>query len=343
MVKMFTKDFSYNLPKELIATAPVFPRDVSRLMLLDRESEEIEHHFFNELSDLLTSDYVIVFNKTRVFPARLKVKVNEKDAELLLLRKINENKWQCMVKPGKKFVENKEIKILGKKEIIKAQITSVYDDGTREIMFKFNGNFDKWIEKNGNVPLPPYIKDSKATMNEYQTVYAKETGSIAAPTAGLHFTDEIFEKLKFKGIKTAFVTLHVGRGTFLPVKSEKIEDHVMHSEWYEITEETARMLNEARAGGKKILAVGTTSVRVLESNFKHGSFHSEKTETDIFIYPGYKFKATDCLLTNFHLPESTLIMLISAFANKEFIFRAYENAIREKYRFYSFGDAMLIL
>ncbi|MFC1655297.1 tRNA preQ1(34) S-adenosylmethionine ribosyltransferase-isomerase QueA [Patescibacteria group bacterium] len=340
---MFTKDFSYNLPKELIATVPAYPRDTSRLMLLDRKSKKLEHRFFNELPDLLSSDYIIVFNKTRVFPARLEAKVDERNAELLLLKKIDEKKWQCMVKPGKKFAESKELEVVGKKESIRAQVVSIYEDGTREIEFKMEGNFDNWIEENGSVPLPPYIKDSKAGMAEYQTVYAEETGSIAAPTAGLHFTDEVFEKLKSKGIETAFVTLHVGRGTFLPVKSEKIEDHVMHSESYEMTEETAEMLNEARTAGKKILAVGTTSVRVLESNFKDGSFHPERTETDIFIYPGYEFKAIDCLLTNFHLPESTLIMLISALADKEFIFEAYEEAIREKYRFYSFGDAMLIL
>lgn len=340
---MFTKDFSYNLPKELIASVPVNPRDTSRLMLLNRKLKKIEHRFFNEFPDLLTSDYVMVFNKTRVFPARLKAQIDEKDAEILLLKNTEKNKWQCMVKPGKKFTENKEIQILGKKESIKAKVIFIYEDGTREIEFHVNGNFEEWVEENGNAPLPPYIKNSPAGMNEYQTVYAEETGSIAAPTAGLHFTDEVFKKLKSKNIETTFVTLHVGRGTFLPVKSEKIEDHVMHSEWYEMTSETADFLNNARNKGKKILAVGTTSVRVLESNFKNGSFHPKKTETDIFIYPGYEFQAIDALLTNFHLPESTLIMLISAFAEKEFIFKAYEEAIREKYRFYSFGDAMLIL
>lgn len=340
---MFTKDFFYELPKELIAKVPVYPRDASRLMLLNRKSGSIEHHFFNELPDLLSSNYIIVFNKTRVFPARLEVKVDNKKAELLLLKNTDNTKWQCMVKPGKKFLVNQELEIIGNKETIKARVNKIYEDGTREIKFIFNKDFDKWIEENGSAPLPPYIKDSKAGMDEYQTIYAQETGSIAAPTAGLHFTEEVLRRLKSKGIQTVFVTLHVGRGTFLPVKSEKIEDHIMHSEWYEMTKETADQLNKALAEGKKILAVGTTSVRVLESNFKENAFHKEINDTDIFIYPGYKFKALSALLTNFHLPESTLIMLISAFAEKKFIFRAYKHAIREKYRFYSFGDAMLII
>jgi S-adenosylmethionine:tRNA ribosyltransferase-isomerase len=337
---MLTKDFNYNLPKELIAKEPVFPRDTSRLMVLKKVTHEIKHHIFNELPDLLSDEYVLVLNKTRVFPAKLEVNVDGKVGELLLIKEID-GLWQCMVKPGKKIIPGKTMVVCGKKENIKAEVKGILEDGTRTVKFDVN-EFNKWIEKNGYAPLPPYIKGSKAGMNEYQTVYAQQTGSIAAPTAGFHFTEDVFAKLAEKGIERHFVTLHVGRGTFLPVKTDNIEDHKMHSEWYEMSAETAASLNKARAAGKKIIAVGTTSIRVLESNFDNG-FHAETGNTNIFIYPGYEFKAVDGMITNFHLPESTLIMLISAFAGKEFVFKAYEEAIHEKYRFYSFGDAMLIV
>jgi S-adenosylmethionine:tRNA ribosyltransferase-isomerase len=340
---MKTRDFFFNLPKELIAVNPVSPRDESRLMVLFRKTGKIEHHIFKDLPDLIDKNYLMVLNKTRVFPARLKVIINEKAGEILLLKQESENCWQCMVKPGKKFQKDIKVIIDGKKSKISGDVKNILADGTRTIKFNLNENIIDWIENNGYPPFPPYIKDSKATLNDYQTVYAKDLGSIAAPTAGLHFTDNLFNNLNDKKIQRCHVTLHVGRGTFLPVKSENIEEHVMHKEWYEITSDTANILNNAKENNKKILAVGTTSVRTLESNIKTGKFHPETNETDIFIYPGYKFKAVNAMLTNFHLPESTLIMLVSAFAGKEFVFKAYEEAIRNKYRFYSFGDAMLIL
>jgi S-adenosylmethionine:tRNA ribosyltransferase-isomerase len=339
---MLTKDFNYLFPEELIATEPASPRDSSRLMVLNTKTKTISHKIFNELPKLLTSEYLLVFNKTRVFPARLKVEINDKEGEILLINQIEDSKWKCMVKPGKKFSVGRHITIKGKSENINAKVMQIYDDGTREISFNTD-NLGDWIESNGYPPFPPSIKNSGAKMDDYQTVYAEKTGSIAAPTAGLHFTDNILKQLNENGIETCFVTLHVGRGTFLPVKSKKVVEHKMHTEWFEVDKETADILNKARKEGKKILAVGTTSVRVLESNINNGLFHHETSETDIFIYPGYKFQAIDALLTNFHLPESTLIMLISAFAGKNYIFKAYEEAIREEYRFYSFGDSMLII
>jgi S-adenosylmethionine:tRNA ribosyltransferase-isomerase len=340
---MKTSEFFFDLPKELIAAHPVSPRDESRLMVLHRSTGEIEHHIFYELPKLISKDYLMVLNKTKVFPARLKVEIDGKNAEILLLKQIIKNTWQCMVKPGKKFKKGISISVRGQELSINAEVLDIYNDGTRVLKFNTSENILDWSEKNGYPPFPPYIKNTKATLNDYQTLYAKDTGSIASPTAGLHFTDRVFKDLDNHKIKRLYVTLHVGRGTFLPVKSENIEDHQMHSEWYEITDNTAFELNTAKALGKKILTVGTTSTRTLESNYKNYKFLSETNETDIFIYPGYKFKAVDALLTNFHLPESTLIMLVSAFAGKDHVFKAYEEAIRQKYRFYSFGDSMLIL
>ncbi|MBN1494267.1 tRNA preQ1(34) S-adenosylmethionine ribosyltransferase-isomerase QueA [Candidatus Peregrinibacteria bacterium] len=339
---MRTKEFSFNLPKELIADNPVVPRDNSRLMVLRRNTKQIEHRIFKDLPDIIDDNYVVVLNKTRVFPAKFKIIINERHCEILLIKQIIGNKWQCMVKPGRYFKIGKELIVKGKIDTVKAVIDSINIDGTRNIKFEINDDIFNWAEHNGYPPFPPYIKNSSATSYDYQTLYAHDNGSIAAPTAGLHFTDNVFKTLEKKGIQKHFVTLHIGRGTFLPVKSEHLEDHKMHKEWYEITKETADALNEAKKKGKKILAVGTTSVRTLESNFLN-NFSPETNDTDIFIYPGYKFKAVDALLTNFHLPESTLIMLVSAFAGKNFIFDAYMEAIRLKYRFYSFGDAMLIL
>lgn len=340
---MLTKDFDYLLPKELIASEPVYPRDTSKLMVLNRSKETIEHRIFNELPDILNDNYVIVLNNSKVIAARLYVEIEGRKGELLLLKKYSENSWKAMVKPGKKFKKDKVFKVIGKINTIEAKVIEIFNDGTRKIEFLNLTSLDKWIEDNGYPPFPPYIKNSKASFDDYQTIYSKDSGSIAAPTAGLHFTDDVFNKLESKGIKKAFTTLHVGRGTFLPVKTENIKDHKMHSEWYSITKNTAEFLNESKKSGKKILAVGTTSVRTLESNIKNEKFHEECNETDIFIYPGYKFKAVDAMLTNFHLPQSTLLMLISAFAGKDFIFKAYKEAIENKYRFYSFGDAMLIL
>lgn len=340
---MLTRDFFYELPKELIAKHPVSPRDASRLMVLGRQKQIISHSKFADLPLLISSDYLLVFNKTRVFPARLKVLSKKKHCEMLLLNPIAKNTWVAMVKPGKYFKKDKDIIIDGKLETISAKILDVKPDGTRLIKFKSNKPIKDWIEANGYPPLPPYIKDSKAGMNEYQTIYAKNTGSIAAPTAGLHFTQNIFKELDKNYIDHCFLTLHVGQGTFLPVKKQNIEEHKMHEEFYEISKQTARKLNNARKKGKKILAIGTTSARTLEANIKCGKFNEEKATTDIFMYPGFKFNAIDALLTNFHLPESTLIMLVSAFAGKNFTLKAYEEAIKRKYRFYSFGDAMLVL
>ncbi|MFC1810777.1 tRNA preQ1(34) S-adenosylmethionine ribosyltransferase-isomerase QueA [Patescibacteria group bacterium] len=340
---MQTKDFNYNLPKELIAKNPVSPRDSSKLMVLNRDSQSINNKIFNELPEILNDDYVLVLNDTKVIAARLYVQIDDSKGELLLLKRYKENVWKTMVKPGKKFQINKGFKVIGKKEKISAKVLEVFEDGTRKIEFMDVKSLSNWIDDNGYPPFPPYIKNSDASFEDYQTIYSKDSGSIAAPTAGLHFTDSVFENLNKKGIKKTFVTLHVSRGTFLPVKSDNIEDHKMHKEWYSISEQTAEFLNQAKSSGKKILAVGTTAVRTLESNFSNGRFHEQCNETDIFIYPGYKFKAIDAILTNFHLPESTLLMLISAFASKEFIFEAYKEAITKKYRFYSFGDSMLIL
>jgi len=340
---MQTKDFDYDLPKELIAKEPVFPRDSSKLMVLYRDSMKIEHRVFSELPEILNDNYVMVLNNSKVIAARLYVEIDGTKGEILLLKKFKENVWKAMVKPGKKFKKHTIIKIIGKKEKINAKVLDTYEDGTRKIEFPDTKSLDKWIEENGYPPFPPYIKESNASFDDYQTIYSKDSGSIAAPTAGLHFTDKVFENLNNKGINKAFTTLHVGRGTFMPVKTENISDHKMHSEWYSVSKQTAQFLNQAKSENKKILAVGTTSVRTLESNIKNGKFHEECSETDIFIYPGYKFKAVDALLTNFHLPQSTLLMLISAFSDKDFIFKAYKEAINQKYRFYSFGDAMLIL
>lgn len=340
---MQTKDFDYHLPKELIASNPVSPRDSSKLMVINRKTKSIEHHIFNELPNLLNNDYVMVFNDTKVIAARLYVEINKREGEILLLKKFEKNIWECMVKPGKKFTNGTEFEVKGKKETINAKVLDTFQDGTRKIQFNDINSLSVWIEENGYPPFPPYIKNSNANFNDYQTIYSKDSGSIAAPTAGLHFTDNVFANLKKQGVEKTFVTLHVGRGTFLPVTTDNIKDHKMHNEWYSISKNTAEFLNNAKSNKKKILAVGTTSVRTLESNFKNKKFHSESKETDIFIYPGYKFKAVDAILTNFHLPQSTLLMLISAFADKEFILKAYKEAINKKYRFYSFGDSMLII
>jgi len=335
--------FYFDLPEDLIAQNPVSPRDTSKLMVLSRAEKSIKHNYFFELSELLPKDCILVLNDTKVYAARLYVEVEGKPAEILVLKKMSENTWQCMVKPGKKFSDGTVFKIKGRREDAEAKVKKINEDGTRDIEFDVSRNLMDWFEENGYPPFPHYIKNTKASSEDYQTTYAKETGSVAAPTAGLHFTDRIFDGLAEKGIETVHVTLHVGRGTFLPVKSENIEDHTMHSEWYKITPESAEKLNKGKKNGKKIIAVGTTSVRTLESNFKNGLFHPGAEETEIFIYPGYTYKAVDGIVTNFHLPESTLIMLISAFAERDFIFKAYHEAIKNNYRFFSFGDAMLIL
>lgn len=329
---MFTKDFDYNLPAELIANAPVSPRDKSRLMFLDRASGSISHYHFCDLPNLLLPSDILVFNESKVIPARILFG----KYEILLLRELQSNVWEAMVKPGKVFKTGSEFSI---NPSLKAVVRSVNDSGTR--VLEFYGELD--LDKIGTPPFPPYIKNSPAKMADYQTIYAREKGSVAAPTAGLHFTENIFDAFHNKGVRTEFLTLHVGLGTFQPVKVEKIEDHKMHSEFFSLSEGVAECLNEAKARGQRIIAVGTTSVRVLESCTADGKLFPKTGETDIFIYPGYKFKFVDGMITNFHLPKSTLIMLVSAFAGKELVFGAYNEAVREKYRFYSFGDAMLIL
>ncbi len=339
---MDVKDFYYELPEELIAQNPAARRDGSRLLVLDKQSGEFtDKHFYNVIDYLQEGD-CLVLNNTKVISARLYGKKAETGAacEVLLLRQRGLNKWECLVRPGKKLRVGAKIEFEG----VTAEITDTLSDGEREITFDYDGDFYALLDKIGNVPLPPYITKSTADKSRYQTVYAKTEGSAAAPTAGLHFTDELLEKIRAKGVNIAFVTLHIGIGTFRPVKVDKVEEHVMHSEWYSISKESAELINSVKKNGKKVVAVGTTSVRVLESASDENGLLSEKEgDTAIFIYPPYKFKVVDALVTNFHLPESTLVMLVSSLAGRENILRAYRHAVEEKYRFFSFGDAMLIL
>lgn len=340
---MNTKDFYYDLPQELIAQVPLEDRTSSRLMLLDKISGNIEHKHFKDIVDYLGKDDVLIFNNTRVLPARLFGKKNDTDAniEILLLKRINLNKWQILVKPAKRAkIDTKIVFADGKMEAI---IVEEYDEGIRIVEFSYDGIFEDIISKYGIMPLPPYIKEKLNDKERYQTVYSKIDGSSAAPTAGLHFTKELINKLEHKGVQIEYITLHVGLGTFRPVKVEKLEEHEMHHEYYNIDENVSKRLNEAKKSGKRIVAVGTTTVRTLESAVNnYGYIEKLQDNTNIFIYPPYKFKFVDALVTNFHLPESTLIMMISAFAKKENIFNAYNEAIKNKYRFFSFGDAMFI-
>lgn len=340
---MKTSDFYYELPKELIAQTPVEPRDSSRLMVLNRETGEIEHRHFYDILDYLNEGDLLVCNDSRVLPARIfGVKETGARVEFLLLKQISGNRWETLCKPGKKAREGAEF-IFGD-GIMKAKIAGVTEDGNRIVDFDCNENFFAALDKIGQMPLPPYITEELKDRERYQTVYSHELGSAAAPTAGLHFTEELMEKLRAKGVNIAYVTLHVGLGTFRPVKVDDVTKHKMHSEHYEIPEETARLINQTKQNGKRVIAVGTTSCRTLESV---ASFYGEIKPcdgfTDIFIYPGYEFKVLDGLITNFHLPESTLIMLVSAFAGYDNIMNAYKTAVEEKYRFFSFGDAMLII
>ena len=340
---MKTSDFYYELPKELIAQTPVEPRDSSRLMVLNRETGEIEHRHFYDILDYLNEGDLLVCNDSRVLPARIfGVKETGARVEFLLLKQISGNRWETLCKPGKKAREGAEF-IFGD-GIMKAKIAGVTEDGNRIVDFDCNENFFAALDKIGQMPLPPYITEELKDRERYQTVYSHELGSAAAPTAGLHFTEELMEKLRGKGVNIAYVTLHVGLGTFRPVKVDDVTKHKMHSEHYDIPEETARLINQTKQNGKRVIAVGTTSCRTLESV---ASFYGEIKPcdgfTDIFIYPGYEFKVLDGLITNFHLPESTLIMLVSAFAGYDIIMNAYKTAVEEKYRFFSFGDCMCIL
>ncbi len=339
---MKTKDFWYDLPEELIAQTPLQQRDSSRLLVLDRVTGELRHRHFYDIIEYLQPGDCLVMNNSRVLPARLLGHRPTGGAvEVLLLRDLGEKRWECLCKPGRKMQVGHEV-IFGNGELT-AVVTAVQEDGNRVVEFHYEGIFLEVLERLGKMPLPPYIKAELSDQERYQTVYSKEVGSAAAPTAGLHFTNELLDNIRAKGIRTAFVTLHVGLGTFRPVKAEEVLEHHMHSELCMISEETAELLNQTRRSGGRIICVGTTSCRTLESLVREdGSFTAASKWTDIFIYPGYTFKAMDALITNFHLPESTLVMLVSAFAGREQVLAAYEEAVKERYRFFSFGDAMFI-
>ena len=339
---MKTSDFWYDLPEELIAQTPLEQRDTSRLLVLNKETGEVKHQHFYDIIDYLQPGDCLVMNDSRVLPARLLGHRPTGGAvEVLLLRDLGEKKWECLCKPGRKMQVGHEV-IFGDGELT-ATVVEVQETGNRVVEFHYDGIFLEVLERLGKMPLPPYIKAELQDRERYQTVYSKEVGSAAAPTAGLHFTNELLDKIRDKGVKTAFVTLHVGLGTFRPVKAEDISEHHMHSELCMISAETAAILNETKAKGGRIICVGTTSCRTLESLVNDdGSFEAKSKWTEIFIYPGYRFKAMQALITNFHLPESTLVMLVSAFAGRENVLNAYEKAVREKYRFFSFGDAMFI-
>ena len=338
-----TKDFWYDLPEELIAQTPLQKRDSSRLCVLDRTTGNVSHRHFFDIVDYLQPGDCLVMNDSRVLPARLLGHRPTGGAvEVLLLRDLGNKKWECLCKPGRKMQVGNEV-IFGNGELT-AVVTEVKDDGNRIVEFRYEGIFLEVLERLGKMPLPPYIKEELQYQERYQTVYSREVGSAAAPTAGLHFTNELLDQLRDKGVQTAFVTLHVGLGTFRPVKAENILEHHMHSELCMISAETAQALNQTKQHGGRIVCVGTTSCRTLESLVNEDGTFSEKSKwTEIFIYPGYRFKAMDGLITNFHLPESTLVMLVSAFAGRDNVLNAYEEAVKERYRFFSFGDAMLIL
>ena len=340
---MKTHDFWYDLPEELIAQTPLEQRDSSRLCVLNRQTGEVTHRHFFDILEYLQPGDCLVMNDSRVLPARLLGHRPTGGAvELLLLRDLGNKKWECLAKPGRKLQRGQQV-MFGNGEL-SATIVEVKDDGNRVVEFYYEGIFLEVLERLGKMPLPPYIKAELQDQERYQTVYSKEVGSAAAPTAGLHFTNDLLEKIRQKGIKTAFVTLHVGLGTFRPVKAENILEHHMHSELCMMSEETACILNETKQAGGRIICVGTTSCRTLESLVNEdGTFAAKSNWTEIFIYPGYQFKAMDGLITNFHLPESTLVMLVSAFAGRENVLAAYEEAVKERYRFFSFGDAMAIL
>ncbi len=337
-------DFYYELPRELIAQDPLEDRSGSRLLVLNRSTGETEHHIFREIREYLRPGDCLVVNDTKVIPARL---IGSREGtgakiEVLLLKRRADDVWETLVKPGKKARPG--VRLCFGDGLLRGEVLEVVEEGNRLIRFTYEGIFEEILDRLGQMPLPPYITHQLKDRNRYQTVYAKHDGSAAAPTAGLHFTPELLDEIRKKGVQIAHVTLHVGLGTFRPVKVEAIEDHHMHSEFYVVEEEQARIINETRAGGGRIIAVGTTSCRTLESAAdEDGVLRAGSGWTDIFIYPGYEFRLTDCLITNFHLPESTLLMLVSALAGRERILKAYEEAVKERYRFFSFGDAMFII
>lgn len=339
---MDCSEFDYHLPKKLIAERPLEEREQAKLLRVSPNDTFFEHHIIKELPDLLKPSDVLIFNESKVFPARLKGTIDSKSVEILLHRDRGEGRWECLTKPGKKFLKGTEI-VFPKN--LCARVQEIHEDGGRVLKFNQNGKtFETTVDVIGETPLPPYIKTKGIALNDYQTVYAKHRGSVAAPTAGLHFTAPLLEALKKNGIETCALTLHVGRGTFEPIKTEKVEDHVMHREWFDMSTSTASALNHARQTGRRLIAVGTTTARVLETCADDkGKFHARSGETRIFIHPGHTFKGMDGLLTNFHLPKSTLLMLVSALAGTETMRAAYREAIQNNYRFFSFGDAMLIL
>lgn len=339
---MKTSDFNYDLPKELIAQIPIEKRDMSRLMVLDKSTGKIEHKVFHDIIDYLDKGDTLVLNDTKVIPARIfgHRENKEESIEVLLVKDYGNDTWEVLAKPGKKLKIDAEIIF---SDNLKARVIDILEEGERVIKFEYNGIFNELLDEIGIMPLPPYITEKLEDKDRYQTVYSKIRGSAAAPTAGLHFTKELLKKIGEKGINIVYVTLHVGIGTFRPVKVDDILEHKMHSEYYEVSENAAKVINETKKRGNKVVCVGTTSCRTLESaSSEDGMVRAEKKETSIFIYPGYKFKVVTNLITNFHLPESTLIMLVSALAGKDNIMNAYNEAVKEKYRFFSFGDAMYI-
>lgn len=342
-VDMKVSDFDYYLPAELIAQEPIEQRSMSRLMVLDRSEGSIEHKIFKDIVNYLEEGDCLVLNDTRVIPARL-LGVREDTGgkiEFVLLKKIDKDTWEVILKPGRRAKKGTRF-VFGNGEL-KAEIIDIVEEGNRIVRFEYEGIFDEVLDRVGIIPLPPYINKRLNDKERYQTVYSRHKGSAAAPTAGLHFTKELLDEIKAKGVNLAYVTLHVGLGTFRPVKTEEVTEHTMHSEFYSISEETCEVINRTKAASKRVIAVGTTSCRVLETvSDENGILKPGSGWTDIFIYPGYRFKTVDALITNFHLPQSTLIMLVSAFAGREMILDAYNTAVKEKYRFFSFGDAMFI-
>ena len=341
---MKTSDFYYDLPEELIAQDPLEDRTASRLLVLDRKTGAVKHKIFSDVIDYLNKGDCLVINNTRVIPARL---IGEKEGtggkvEVLLLKRRANDVWETLVKPGKKLKPGAKITFGDGR--LRAEVLEVVEEGNRLVKFCYEGIFEEILDSLGEMPLPPYITHKLEDKEMYQTVYAKFDGSAAAPTAGLHFTKELLNKIEEKGIKISSITLHVGLGTFRPVKVDDVNNHHMHTEWYEVNAEAAEIINETKRNGGRVICVGTTSCRTIESVADENGYMKAKTgETDIFIYPGYKFKVMDGLITNFHLPESTLVMLVSAFAGKENVLSAYETAVKEKYRFFSFGDAMILI
>lgn len=339
---MRTEDFDYNLPEELIAQHPADKRDFSRLMVVDRKTGKREDKHFYDIIDYLNEGDLLVMNDTRVIPARLfgHREGKEEEIEVFLLENIEDDKWEVLVRPGKKMK-------IGTKCIfpdeLSLEVIDIKEDGNRIVEFFYNGIFQEILDRLGNMPLPPYIKEKLKDKERYQTVYSKNPGSVAAPTAGLHFTKELLKKIEEKGVKLAYITLNVGLGTFRPVKVDDVKNHKMHSEFYQISKETADLINETNKNNKRIISTGTTTTRTLESVYKkNGQIKEDSGWTDIFIYPGFEFNVIDCQITNFHLPKSTLIMLVSALASKEIILDAYKDAVDKKYRFFSFGDAMFL-